>query len=298
MLSLTGSVSGVNSISEYDDIQLLKSDQDGVIFKYLVPELNLNKIELGGQNFDLINIDRCALSNLPGKPQLPVRTVWIGIPLEGEVTVEILENAETERTGVNLAYAVKIEPGQENPVGYNLSPMKTKDTQNAFLPATIVSFDPPTFLRNQRVVELQISPVQYNPARRSIKQSSQITVKVSFSSRGEENIIKERDLFEKIYRNTLLNYEQSRGWRKVPEVMGRLQPSTEYPFGYSDNWFKLIIKENGLYKIDRTMLIQAGVPVSSLDPRTLRLFNGGGRTLSLDNSSPNLEMKELAIFVS
>ena len=298
MTSLAGFATGSNSISEYDDIQVLKSDQEGVVFRYLVPELNLKEIELGGQNFDLINIDRCALSNLPGKPQLPVRTVWIGVPLNGDVTVEIMENAETEKTGVNLAYAVKIEPGQENPVGYNLSPMKTKDTQDAFLPAGMVTFDPPVFLRNQRAIELKIFPVRYNAARRSIKQSSQITVKVDFSSRGEGGPVRERDLFENIYKNTLLNYDQSRGWRKTSEDKGQLKPSTDYPFGYSDHWYKLTIKENGLYKIDRTMLIQAGVPVSSVDPRTLRLFNGGGKALPLDNSSPYLSLKELAIFVS
>jgi len=298
MTSLAGFATGSNSISEYDDIQVLKSDQEGVVFRYLVPELNLKEIELGGQNFDLINIDRCALSNLPGKPQLPVRTVWIGIPLNGDVTVEIMENAETEKTGVNLAYAVKIEPGQENTVGYNLSPMKTKDTQDAFLPAGIVTYDSPVFLRNQRAVELRIFPVQYNPARGSIKHSSQITVKVNFSSRGEGGLVRERDLFENIYKNTLLNYDQSRGWRKTSVDKGQLKPSTDYPFGYSDHWYKLTIKENGLYKIDRTRLIQAGVPVSSVDPRTLRLFNGGGKALPLDNSSPYLSLKELAIFVS
>jgi hypothetical protein len=294
----SSSVFGASGVSEYDDIQILKSDQYGVIFKYLVPALNLDKIELGGQNYDLINIDKCAFSNLPGNPQLPVRTVWVGVPLEGEVSVEILENTETERTGVNLAYTMRVEPGQENPVGYSLSPRKTKEAQDAFLPAAVVSFEPPTFLRNQRVLELHILPIRYNSARKSIQQSSQITVKIGFSSRGQESPTKETDRFENIYKNVLLNYDQSRGWRKVSEITGQLKPATEYPFGYSNNWYKLIVRENGLYKIDRTMLIQAGVPVSSLDPRTLRLFNGGGKALPLDNSSPYLELKELAIFVS
>jgi hypothetical protein len=295
---LTGSVWGVNSVSEYDDMHILKSDQEGVIFKYLVPGLNWSKIELSGQNYDLINIDRCALSNLPGKPQLPVRTVWIGVPLEGDVRVDVLENVETEKAGVNLAYAIKVEPARENPVGYNLSPIKTKEIQDTFVPSGVVTFDPPVFLRNQRVIELQIHPVRYNTARRSVKQSSQITVQVSFSSPGKEVQVGEKDRFENIYRNALLNYAQSRGWRKIPETTGRLKPSIEYPFDYSNNWYKLIVREDGLYKIDRTMLIQAGVPVSNLDPRTLRMFNGGGKALPLDNSSPYLELKELAIYVS
>ncbi len=289
-----------NSVSEYDDILVLKSDQEGIIFKYLVPEQTLSKIELGGQNYDLIDIDKCAFSNFPGKPQLPVRTVLIGIPLEGDITVEILEKTDAERAGINLAYAAKIDPNEKSSVGYSLSPLKTRETRDAYFPSGIITFEPPAFLRNQRVVELKISPVQYNPVRKSIRYYSQITVKVNFSARGKDVLVKEKDLFEKIYQNVLFNYNESKGWRKTTEERGWLTPGVVYPFGYSNNWYKLIIREHGIYKIDRARLIQAGVPVSSLDldPRTLRLFNGGGKALPLDNSNPFLELKELAIFVS
>lgn len=88
-----------DSVSEYDDIQILKSDQEGVIFKYLVPELDQSKTDQVGQIFDLVNIEKCGLSNLPGKPQLPVRRVVIGVPLDAEIGVEVLEKAGTERSG-------------------------------------------------------------------------------------------------------------------------------------------------------------------------------------------------------
>ena len=294
---LCGSASMADSGSEYDDITILKSDQEGVTFNYQVPELVFSKIELGGQNFDLVSLDKCALSNLPGKPQLPVRTVLIGVPLEGDITVEVLDRAQTEKTGINLAYAMKMEPNRESSVGYNLSPSKNVNMPDQYQPDGMVVFDSPVFLRNQRIIELKIYPLQYNAARKSIRCYSQITIKVNFSAPGKEMRSGEKDLFERVYRNTLLNYNESKGWRKTAEEKDGLKPGTEYPFGFSNNWYKLIIRENGVYKIDRNMLVQAGVPVNSLDPRTLRLFNGGGKALPLDNSNPFLELKELAIFV-
>lgn len=303
-----------DSVSEYDDIQILKSDQEGVIFKYLVPELDQSKTDQVGQIFDLVNIEKCGLSNLPGKPQLPVRRVVIGVPLDAEIGVEVLEKAGTERSGINLIYGLKAEPDEKSPVGYRLSPSKTKETSDQYSPPEIVSFHPPTFLRNQRVIELEIFPIQYNSFRKSINYYSQISVKVSFSGGRKESFEGKRDLFEKIYQNVLLNYEQSKGWRsedrlsdqtgtrmggrKTAEETEILKPGLVYPFGYSDNWYKVIIRENGIYKIDRTMLIQAGIPVSYLDSRTLRMFSGGGKVLPLDNSNPFLELKELSIFVS
>lgn len=287
-----------SSVSEYDDMEVLKSDEEGVIFKYLVPDLKQSKIELVGQVFDLINIDKCALSNLPGKFQLPVRRVVIAVPLEAEISVEILEEDVAERSGINLAHALKAEPNEESPVGYSLIPSKTKETLDQYYPPEIVSLDSPTFLRNQRIVQLEIFPVRYNCARKSIRYYSQITFKVRFSGGKSGTFEGENDLFEKIYQNVLLNYDDSNGWRKTAEKKGLLKPAIPYPFGYSDNWYKAIVRENGIYKIDRSMLIQAGVPVSSLDPRTLRMFSGGGRVLPLDNSSPFLELREIAIFVS
>ena len=286
------------TVYEYDDMEILKSDEGGVTFRYLVPELAQSKIELSGQVFDLINIDKCALSNLPERPQLPVRRVVIAVPMEAGISVEILEEEGTELSGINLAYALRVEPDEKNPVGYNLIPSKTKETLDQYYPPEIVSFDSPTFLRNQRIIELEIFPVQYNSVRKSVTYYSQITVKVRFSGGRSGTFKGEKDLFENIYRNVLLNYDESKGWRKTAEERGFLKPGRAYPFGYSDNWYKVIVRENGIYKLDRTMLIQAGVPVSSLDPKTLRMFSGGGKVLPLDNSNPFLELKEIAIFVS
>ncbi len=289
---------GASSVSEYDDVEVLKSDQQGIIFKYLVPEFTQSRINFGGEVFDLINIDKCALSILPGRPQIPVRRVVIAVPPEAEISVEILKKEGTELSGVNLAYALKAELDEKSPVGYRLIPSKTKEVLDQYYPPEIVFFDSPTYLRNQRIIELEISPIQYNPARKSARYYSQITVKMRFSGGRSKTFKSENDLFERIYQNVLLNYDDSKGWRKTAEEIGFLKPGVVYPFGYSDNWYKVIVRENGIYKVDRTALIQAGIAVSSLDPKTLRMFSGGGGVLPLDNSNSFQELKEIAIFVS
>ncbi|MGB8658456.1 MAG: type IX secretion system sortase PorU [Candidatus Zixiibacteriota bacterium] len=291
-----GAISAL-SVSEYTDMEILKSDQEGVTFKYVVPEPAQSKVEVSGRVSDLINVDRCALSNLPGKPQLPIRTVVMGVPLDAEVSVEILDRVGAERTGIDLAYAFKVTEEKTNPMGYGLVSSQPKVGSDEYYPREIVALGSPVFLRSQRIVELQISPVQYNPVKKSIRYYSQITVQVRFSGGKGGGLEKEGDAFEKVYRNVLLNYDQSKGWRKTEE-RGFVPPGLIYPFGYSDHWYKVVVRENGIYQIDQTMLLQAGIPVSSIDPRTLRMFSGGGKVLPLDNSNPFLELKELSIFVS
>ena len=82
--------------SEYDDLEILKSDQEEVVFTYLIPDFSRSKIELQGKSFDLINIPKCGLSNIPGNAQLPVRKVLVAVPPEAEFRVEVLEDEGTE----------------------------------------------------------------------------------------------------------------------------------------------------------------------------------------------------------
>jgi hypothetical protein len=295
-----------SSVSEYDEIQVLRSDQEGLVFKYSVPEPILTKVKIDGIDFDQIGLDKCVLSDLPGEPQLPVRIVVLGVPPEAEIQVEILEEESQEQSGINLSSPLKIEKSDKSRVGYKISYQELNKVfmLDRFFPEKMVSLDPPIFLRNQRIVRLKIYPIQYNPQRKAIRYHPQLTISVRFLGRrtetrlGKEPQRTQKDIFEKIYKNVLLNYEESKIWRKSEERRSFFKPAVVSPFGYSQNWYKIIVRENGIYKIDRSMLLQAGVPLGEIDPRTFRIFTGGGKTLPLEDSNSFLELKELSIFVS
>ncbi|MGB2989285.1 MAG: C25 family peptidase propeptide domain-containing protein, partial [Candidatus Zixiibacteriota bacterium] len=120
--------------SEYDDLEVLKSDQEKVVFRYLVPNFSQSKIELQGKSFDLINIPKCGLSNIPGNPQLPVRKVLVAVPPEAELRVEVLEDEGTELPGIDLAFALKSEPDDGSPLGYLPVPMKPERVLDQYHP--------------------------------------------------------------------------------------------------------------------------------------------------------------------
>lgn len=288
------------SVSEYDEIEVLKSDQKGVVFKYSVPEPTLANVRTNGIDFDQISLDKCVLSDSPGEPQLPVRIVVIGVPPEAEIEIEILERESEERSGVNLTSPLKIEKSDKSRLGYEVSyqGLDKAFMLDRFFPEKIVALETPTFLRNQRIVRLKIYPIQYNPQRKTIRYHPQLTISVRFLGGTKEPQRTEKDLFEKIYQHLLLNYEESKTWRRTEERRSFFKPGKVFPFGDSENWYKIVVRENGIYKIDRTMLIQAGIPVNEIDPRTFRIFSGGGKTLPLENSNSFLELSELSIFVS
>ena len=53
------------------------------------------------------------------------------------------------------------------------------------------------------------------------------------------------------------------------------QPYNNSWINYSQQYYKFKIAENGLYRIDSLTLVNAGVPMSSIDPRNIQLFARG-----------------------
>jgi len=277
---------------EYSDIQILRSDEKGIVFRYVVPELTVLKQSRGDTLFDILGIDKCPLSRDPGYPQVPARIVVIGIPLEGEVNVSVSEENGLDKGKFNLPFF------EERVIGEDSKRKQIEiSNEDIFYPERRVSFDSPTFMRNQRILRLKIFPVQYNPLRKSVRYYSDITIAVDFSGGEKTEGRIEKDLFENVYRETLLNYEVAKRWRKIREI-GLKKTLQDNPFNYSDTWYKITLRDNGIYKLDGNFLANAGINLSTIEPQKIRIFNGGGKVLPINNSVPRPELRELAILIS
>ncbi|MDH4222358.1 MAG: type IX secretion system sortase PorU [candidate division Zixibacteria bacterium] len=278
---------------EYSDIKVIKSDEEGIVFRYEVPGLSFLKREQGEIKYDVPGIDKCPLLQDPGYPQVPARILVIGIPLEGEVNVRVLEENSQDKGKFDLPFY------EGSPVRKEESIKKREEisSQDFFYPERRVIAEAPSSMRNQRIIRIKIFPVQYNPLRKDIIYYSDITIAVDFTGGEKTEGGMGRDLFENVYKHTLLNYEIARKWRKARET-GLKKTLQENPFSYSDTWYKLTLRENGIYKIDGNFLSNAGINLAAIDPQKIRIFNGGGKALPEDNSLPRPELRELAILVS
>jgi hypothetical protein len=288
----------VNSFAseEYSDIQVLRSDQNGIVFKYKVPEMSSSKLSRGDTLLDVLSIDKCPLSMDNGYPQVPSRIVVIGIPLNNQVDVRVVDENSLDKGKFNLPFFQKKAVDDESRTK-TLKMIKEISSQDVYYPQELVNYDPPTFIRNQRIIRLKLFPVQYNPASKAVKYYSEITVEVEFTGGEKTEGIMEKDLFESVYKETILNYDVAKNWRKTREI-GLKKVLQIDPFSYSDTWYKITLRDNGVYKIDGNSLASAGISLSSIDPQKIRIFSGGGKILPVSNSSSRPELRELAILVS
>ncbi len=284
--------------SEYPNIDLLRSDEDGLIFQYNVPQFTTHQIKTDTKNYDLIRIPNCAQTESTGKPQLPQRIVILGIPKGCEIKAFVLDYRYEEISYLFIAPFPDIHPDlDEIGVPDFLEDQKTY-TKDEFYPEDIVSLETPFWIRDQRVVRIKINPVQFNPQRKKIKFYESITL--AFEFLGEKDFGKnsiQKDPFEKIYKTILLNYEKAKTFRKRREKTPLFKAFGESPFSFSNFWYKIQVENEGIYKIARSDLKNAGVDVDGINPKTIRIFNGGGKELPLDNSQPRPKLKELSIKV-
>ena len=148
----------------------------------------------------------------------------------------------------------------------------------------IVRISEPADFRGQRAVNVTFYPVQAAPGARQVRLYRRIVAELSFASpaTGSSASAAVGAAADGLLQNLLINPEQARAWRTSEPA--RLAKSHRALFP-GDNWYKIIIRgdgsggKEGLYKLTAAALSQAGVPIASVDPSTLQLFNNGGREL-------------------
>jgi len=280
---------------EYSDFKIISSDETGVNLIYQVPDFERNRLSMNNLPYDLIEIEKSPLSKEKGKPQIPVRIIALGIPPDANIEVSVSDFKFREISQVNLDLA--------DTLGENFTPSDKGSlfpdnyaTSDQFYPQNLVEVEKIMWVRNLRVARIRIFPVQYNPLRNVVRYYSEISLKVNFVGPKTKSLSQEKDSFDKIYQNMLINFDQAKNWRKSQSVTPNYFPAN--PLASAVNCYKILIREDGLYRIDAATLQSAGIDISQIDPRTIQIFNGGGKALPLSNFVPRPALQELAIQVA
>jgi Peptidase family C25 len=65
------------------------------------------------------------------------------------------------------------------------------------------------------------------------------------------------------------------------------------------NWYKIAIAKDGVYKIDKNLLAQLGIDISTLDPQAINIYGNGGQILPSSNEEFRYDdLQKCAIYTS
>jgi hypothetical protein len=271
------------SRSSSEEIRILESTNAGIVFEYSPTAPILRRTPEGIE----LKAERCEYTREIGKPLLPIRTFHIGIPENSSYSVDLL-SIETEMTSPVEMLPVPMIDFSQGLSRYDYRRDEDFYATNRYYPSEQLSAKLPSFLRDQRILPVTVPVARYNPVQKSVAVVTSIRVRVSFNPPGSGKFWKE-DPFERIYREFLLNYESSKFWR----VTDRRTKQPDDPFIRSNFWYRISTTEGGLHKVGHADLKALGVNPNSIDPLTIKLYNGGGKPLPQDLTEPRPELREI-----
>lgn len=252
-----------------------------------VDELVLEEIQADGKEFTTVELAGFANTSVEGAPQLPVFTEVLGVPFDSEVKLTITPGRErTIKIDAPVVPVIteKIEPSLSQLAAGEWSDVATQYltvTDPRFYksaevyPATLGEISNDAILRSQRLVSISLHPVRYNVAKNELSLVESLTVGVEFvgsiaESQAGEYL--EAAVYEDLFENNLLNYEQAKTWRQDPTSQPVISQTLWSP---PDPGWRIKVRETGMHKLTFSELQAAGIPVETIDLATIKMFHLG-----------------------
>jgi hypothetical protein len=214
-----------------------------------------------------------------GAPALPSRVVNVAVPPVGDVQVRVTPGDPLTLESFAVAPMPRRagRPGaEEERLDQDPAAYAAHESGGGWF-ARVLGV---SWMREQRVARIELRPVSVDPAARRVTAYGRLDVTVDVSGATLEGAAPDRDdPFERVYRASLVNYEQGRAWRRLPPADATRRatpaalaaattvvPDTTVYFGRI--WVKLAITHTGFYKVKFSQI------------RNTALFNGDTTAVS------------------
>jgi len=312
-LLLPAGVSGQEAPAQQAALRVVEADAARLVFEIDVPLPAVEEVQAEGRVFQRLSISGYVSAGAVGQPELPQTSFMLGIPIEGEVELRILDAKIEELPGTYTVYPSPAHVVQRDPDSGAADPMAGVQEQftwdapaytvDQFQPAMVVSVDETAFVRGQRVARVLIHPVQYNPAQGALRVYRTLRVEAVFlgAAVGAPHALAPPDLFDPLLQDQLLNYDQALAWRSErgqPLSSGRA-PDTVYPGDTSRVWFKTSLRSSGLVKVTLADLQGAELaPLAAGNPAYLQVWTQGQQVAAhfVGDNDAQFEANEALLF--
>jgi len=273
---LVTGLSGFAAQSE-PGVRLLQSDSRSVTFEFVPEQVGFDTLTVAGRRYVRPFFRGATYDLQTGRLQVPRKVVVLGIPSGGSVRAQVIERDESEIESLPILPVPELKVadgiGRED---YE-AVLDKKTTQPGLL-----EVEPPAWFRDQQIARVVLTPYRYDAERQRLRMARRLVVRVDFlgpastaTAAGETAIGRVDDDF---YAGIVLNVAQARSWRRRP----RRSITKSRSIFQQGTWYKFRVRDEGVYRITGKALQENGVDLAAIDPKTLRVYNNGGRELPRD----------------
>jgi hypothetical protein len=256
-------------------VRLLASDASGVTIEWTTPNPTMQPISDG---FVTIRFEGSVTTGRTGEPELPAYRVMLGVPLNASVRVAASAGAARDIGSARVAPVPTPRVVRDAPDIQRVEPLYLTDAaayrRADFMPSELAATVLDGMMRDRRVVQVEIRPIQYQPSGGRLRYYPRITVRVDFDAAAAGPLgtafgrapAESRDIND-FFARTLLNDEASKNWRQ-----GRRMPVAAPALeGGATTGIKIYASKEGVYRVTGRMLQTAGFDLNGVRPEVLRL---------------------------
>ncbi|KPL06798.1 hypothetical protein AMJ86_07200, partial [bacterium SM23_57] len=273
------------------DIRLLDSAIDGVEFVYTPHGDGPSTFSIDSREYTRFFWDNIAIEGEPGQPAIPVRYILIALPPESTPQVHVMRYVTRSQADIRLAPVSTPYRGEDGVESWRYDENAEAYGTDAATPARPVVVSEPFMYRGYWLAKVSVYPVQYYPASSQVRIAGQVQVRVDFLRQDQSPLRRLAPRVDPIVSEVVINPEQAAVWHAAQSM----EVSPPWP---AERMVKIIVRQEGIYKISGRDLDLLGIPIGDIDPSRLRLFNNGGRELPRAVDAPRPDsLIENAIYV-
>jgi len=276
-----------------DDVKIVSSSKSAMVIEYKPTLTDSSLVTVDNQKYLKLQVYQGVIlsDTAKGIPALSKRILNIGVPSETGNTYEILKAEYVEVSGQLSPTTKMVKDGKfANSVytigdQYHLSRFSND----------VVSFGEYGIMRELKIQKFIFSPIQFDYSSKKIRIYTNITVRITFSSNQANNsAIQSADLLS----GAVINYDVAKSWGvRASNKLAKANTTTSSVLS-TGTWYRFDATDEGIYKISKSMLASMGIDASSVDPRTIKIYNNGGKVLSETVSADRpVDLVENAILV-
>ncbi|MBU2447297.1 MAG: type IX secretion system sortase PorU [Bacteroidetes bacterium] len=263
-----------NFIFAAEDIKILVSSPKGITFEF-TPQYIDEKDHFKNDRSEILPLFRKAsdvdLRNT-GSPDYRYRSSNLGLQNLFGNTIAVVSTEYIDLHGVQLKAIPHLK--YENGFLTESERFQTPSEYNSIDPPALVELAEIGFVRNQIIGTVKISPYQQISNQNLVRLYKKIVVQVTYGVLSSDLIFTGK---QGLIVEDLLNSNIAANWTFEKQIP-TLKKITSSVFN-TGSWYRIKITEEGIYKLDNTFLKAKGIELSGVDPRTIKIYNNGGRML-------------------
>ncbi len=211
-----------------------------------------------------------------GEPWLPEYNLNIAIPFDSKPTIEIIQ---TVKNSFNNKMIIPFPSENEEFNQINVNNFdKAVYSLNRPFPEQPAEFGSAFIVRYSNIITLKVSPYQYNPVSHELVFNKKVILNVLFNSVISPNSQIDDHFLNSYLKSSVINYSQALKWtqKSKSDLVNGPAAMGNYWYDPNKNYFKIYLKNKGVYRLSFDQLVAAGVPIQGgVESDKLELINEG-----------------------